>query len=133
MASNNGQSLTSQTAPARWGSFLSEWYGIVVILLAITLCTASFVWTLAESTTRAYHLTGEAARLAHIIHTEYSISFLIFAVVSALLIYWRKRQMGEGSIGLLFVQSCALTVLGFVIEMSALMMIGSVMHSLRHK
>jgi len=84
-----------------------------VIFMAISLWTASYINALAESSTIAYHSSGEAARSAHAVHTEYLNGSVSFAVVSALLIYGRRRQKGERSPGLLILESGALAFVGF--------------------
>ncbi|MGO9338942.1 MAG: hypothetical protein ACLPY1_15725 [Terracidiphilus sp.] len=67
MAHEHEQWTEGKIPLAQWGRFLLEWYGFVVILLAVTLWTASYKSALAESTARAY---PEAAHTAFLAITE---------------------------------------------------------------
>ena len=110
---------------------LTRWYGIVVILVSITLCTAAYILALGESATRAYHSTGDEARHSHLLHSEYVFCWTLFAVVSGLLIYGRKRSRWKGPSVHLVALSGALAFLGFVSEVSILTLIGTILWRLR--
>ena len=110
---------------------LTGWYGIVVILVSITLCTAAYLSALTESAMRAYHSTGDEARHSHLLHSEYVFCWALFAVVSALLIYAKKSSSWEGPSVLLVVLSGVLAFVGFVSEMFILTLIGAILWRVR--
>ena len=120
----------NEVAMAGQSGFLSKWYGVAVIILSITLSTASYIWALAESAARAYHSTGIEAHHAHLLHSAYLISSALFAVISFVLLCVRSRG-SEISTFLLVIRSGVLVVVGVASEVFILMLIGSIQHSLR--
>jgi len=113
------------------GGLLTRWHGIVAILFSITLCTAGSIWALTESATRAYHSTGDESRRSHLLHSEYLLCSALFAVVSAFLIYGRKRSSWKGSSLDLVALSLALVFAGCVAEMFILTLAVATLHGLR--
>jgi len=131
MHGNLGWDAQDGSAMPKSDGLLTRWYGIVAILLSITLSTAGYIWALAESATRAYHSNGDVARRSHLLHSEYVLCSALFAVVSALLIYGRKKSSWGGRSADLVALSMVLVFVGFVSEMFVLTLVGAILHRLR--
>jgi FtsH-binding integral membrane protein len=114
--------------PTRRGGFLSDWYGALAVALSISLCTASYIWALAESSTRAYHSAGNEGRHAHLLHSEYLICWVLCAVVSTLLLYGRRSDDTEDAPALRLVISASMVAAGFMLEVSILILRGWILH-----
>jgi hypothetical protein len=108
--------------------FASTGYGMAAIALLITLCTVCFLQALMVGASYAYHVGGYQARRAQLEGYVYIICAGLFALVSVLLVYKRKR-LDDGSASFLrIVSSATLVFAGIALEVVLYIVFGYVQH-----